>query len=137
MRVERASHRRGIGGGIPIRVAARGGLGGTGRLTVVVAVIVHSLVMMVTMRALRLHRTLHVLDQGFEGVLGTGGIIRLQSGLEGLEVIAERAIIVEKPAQRISSIAALQIVLERGQGVLGIRQIPGLNGAADTFEIAE
>lgn len=93
--------------------------------------------MMVTMRSLRFHRALHVLDQGFEGVLRGGGIVRFERALECGEIIAKRAVIAEKLAQRILSRVALQIVLKGRQGALGRCQIARLNGAANAFEVVE
>jgi len=95
------------------------------------------MVMMVTVRTLRFHRGLHVLGQGFESVLGGGGIVRLQRGLERGEIVAQRAVVAEKLAQRILPVAVLQISLKSGQGALGRRQIAGLDVAANAFEVIE
>ena len=61
----------------------------------------------------------------------------MQRGLERGEIVAKRAVVAEQFAQRILTVAVLQIGLKGGQGALGRRQIAGLDVAADAFEVAE
>ncbi len=74
--------------------------------------------MMMMMMAMRAHGALHVLDERLERVLRPGSIIGLKRGLQGLKVLAERAVLAEQPAQWILPRVVLQILRERRQGAL-------------------
>ena len=88
-------------------------------------------------RTLRFHRALHVLGQGLERVLRGGGVVRLQRSLERGEIVAQRAVVAEKLADRVLPAAVFQITLKSGQSALGRRQIAGLNVTANAFEVIE
>ena len=93
--------------------------------------------MMVVMSSFRLHRRLHVLGECLECGFCRGGIAGFQGRLQGGQIPAEGAVVLEKLAQRISSGRALQVTLKTSQGAGGGREIAGLNRRANALEIFE
>ena len=95
------------------------------------------MVVMMTLGSLCFHRGLHVLRQGFECALRSRRVVRFQRVLQIGEIGAECAVVAEKLAQWICAGAALQVVFKTRQGGLRRGQVPGLDAAANAFEVAE